>query len=230
MKFYMTPGSCSTAIHILLEELGEAFEAYIVNLSAGDPLKPDYIAINPKSTVLALVREDGKVLTEVPAIAYWIAHAFPRARLRPQDNKIASQLVETMSYIVGTIQGQGFARIFATNSFTRNPADHEAVHELGREIVTKGFAILNAAIAPDGYLAGTYSAADPILFYVTFWADKTDIHTPENLVAHYRRMLTRPAVLHVLREDGYDLRVLGSHKPRQRDDHDGGRVIKPHAQ
>ena len=52
MKLYMTPGSCSTGIHIILEELDEIFEAYLVNLPAGDQFKPDYVAINPKSTII----------------------------------------------------------------------------------------------------------------------------------------------------------------------------------
>ena len=63
MKFYMTPGSCSTGIHILLEELELPFEVYIVNLPKGDHLKPEYLAINPKATIPALVRDDGPVLT-----------------------------------------------------------------------------------------------------------------------------------------------------------------------
>ncbi len=83
MKFYMTPGSCSTGIHIILEELDERFEAFVVNLPAGDHLKPDYVAINPKSTVPVLVREDCTVLTEVQAIAYWLGRSNPRARLWP---------------------------------------------------------------------------------------------------------------------------------------------------
>lgn len=56
MKLYMTPGSCSTGIHILLEELDQAFEAYIVNLPAGDHTRSDYLAINPKSSIPTLVR------------------------------------------------------------------------------------------------------------------------------------------------------------------------------
>src|SRR5271166_3227443 len=81
MKLYMTPGSCSTAIHIILEELEEVFEAYVVNLPAGDHFKPDYVAINPKSTIPTLVRRDGTSLTEIQAIAYWLARNHPRARL-----------------------------------------------------------------------------------------------------------------------------------------------------
>ena len=85
MKFYMTPGSCSTGIHIILEELEEIFEVTIVNLPAGDHFKPDYVAINPKSTIPALVRKDGSVLTELPAIAYWLGRAHPRSKLWPAD-------------------------------------------------------------------------------------------------------------------------------------------------
>jgi glutathione S-transferase len=36
MEFFMTPGTCSTGIHILLEELGLVFEVHLVNLIAGD--------------------------------------------------------------------------------------------------------------------------------------------------------------------------------------------------
>jgi glutathione S-transferase len=215
MKLYMTPGSCSTAIHIILEELEEVFEAYVVNLPAGDHFKPDYVAINPKSTIPTLVRRDGTSLTEIQAIAYWLARNHPRARLWPDGAEIESRLIEAMAYIVGTIHGQGFARIFATNTFTRNAADHVSVRELGRDIVAKGFAILNDAIGSRNYLAGDYSVADAILFYVEFWADKTNIALPENLVAHYTRMLTRPVVQRVLQEEGYNTALLGRFSSRQ---------------
>ena len=209
MKLYMTPGSCSTGIHIILEELEEIFEAYIVNLPAGDHFKPDYAAINPKSTIPTLVRRDGSSLTEVPAIAYWLARSHPRARLWPDDAGSESRLIEAMAYIVGTIHGQGFARIFATSTFARNPADHDSVQQLGRDIVAKSFAILDDALRTGPYLAGDFSVADPILFYVEFWADKTGIALPDHLAAHYKLMLARPAVQRVLREEGYNPATLG---------------------
>jgi glutathione S-transferase len=209
MKFYMTPGSCSTGIHIILEELEEVFEAHIVNLPAGDNFKPNYVAINPKSTIPALVCGDGSVLTEVPAIAYWLGRSRPRAKLWPEDIETETRLLEVMTYIAGTLHGHGFARIFATPTFSRNEADQDSVRALGRNIVVKGFAILNTMLGDRPYLAGDFSVADPILFYVTFWADKTGIALPANLLAHYRRMLTRPAVQRVLREEGYNPATLG---------------------
>jgi glutathione S-transferase len=209
MKLYMAPGSCSTGIHIILEELEEEFEAYIVNLPAGDHFKPDYVAINPKSTIPTLVRTNGTSLTEVQAIAYWLARTHPRARLWPEDAETEARTIEAMAYIVSSVHGQGFARIFATGTFARNPADHESVRQLGRDIVIKGLSILNDALGDKPFLAGRFSVADPILFYVEFWADKTGIPRPQNLAAHYQRMLARPAVQRVLREEGYNLATLG---------------------
>jgi glutathione S-transferase len=209
MKFYMTPGSCSTGVHIILEELEEVFEAYIVNLPAGDHLKPDYVAINAKSTIPTLVRRDGTALTEVVAIAYWLARSHARARLWPDDVEAATRALEAMSYVVGTVHGQGFARIFATSTFARDPARHAEAQRLGRDIVEQGFAVLDGALDGQPYLAGDFSVADPLLFYVAFWADKTDIALPANVAAHYRRMLARPAVQRVLREEGYNPDKLG---------------------
>jgi glutathione S-transferase len=209
MKFYMTPGSCSTGIHIILEELEEVFEAHIVNLPAGDHFAPGYVAVNPKSTIPALVRPDGSVLTEVPAIAYWLGRTRRLGKFWPADVENEIRAIELMAYVAGTVHGQGFARIFAASTFARDPTSHSAVQRQGREIVERCFAILNDAMAGKSYFAGEFSAADPILFYVEFWADKTAIALPANLAAHYGRMLARPAVHQVLREEGYDPARLG---------------------
>jgi len=203
MKLYMTPGSCSTGIHILLEELDLAFEAYVLNLPAGDHLKPDYLAINPKSSIPTLVRDDGSALTEFQAIAYWLARKYPKAKLLPGDADGDALVIEAMDYVVGTIHGQGYTRIFTTGNYTTNEADHEAVKARGREIVAQGFAIMNDALAGKEYVAGDFSIADAALFYVEFWADKIGIDLPQHCRTHYQRMCARPVVQRVLREEGY---------------------------
>ena len=209
MNFYMTPGSCSTSIHIILEELDEVFEVYVVNLPAGDHFKPDYVAINPKSTIPALVRKAGSTLTEVPAIAYWPARTHSRAKLWPEAPDNEARALEVIAYVVDTIHGQGFARIFSTKTFARNPDEHQSVRQLGQDIIVKGFEILDKAIAGKDYVAGDFSIAVPILFYIEFWADKTNISMPAGLAVHYRRMLIRPAVRRVLQEEGYNLAPRG---------------------
>lgn len=203
MKFYMTPGSCTTGIHILLEELDIPFEAYILNLPAGDQYKPDYLALNPKATIPTLVRNDGTALTEFQAIAWWLARTYPKANLLPDSVEAEVKAIELMDYAVGTMHMQGFARIFATYNFTAGGADEERVKAQGKQIVEKGFIVINAQLPDKGYALGEFSIADAALFYNEFWADKLGITMPPNCRAHYQLMLGRPVVQRVLREEGY---------------------------
>lgn len=209
MKFYMTPGTCSTGVHILLEELALIFEAYVVNLPAGEQYKPEYLAINPKGTIPTLVTPNGTSITEFTAIAYWLSHSYPKAGLWPDDLLLQTKVIETMNYIVGTIHLQGYTRIFTPEQYTFVQADGARIKAQGETIVKKGFAILDRQLAGHEYLAGDFSIADAALFYVSFWADKIDIALPEYCLAHYRRMLKRPAVQQVLREEGYNPNQLG---------------------
>ena len=203
LKFYMTPGSCSTGIHILLEELGLIFEVYIVNLPAGDQYKPDYMAINPKSTIPTLVKPDGNAISEFCAIAYWLARSYPKTKLMPGDVDGDTLVLEAMNYIVSTIHMQGFTRIFTTDNYAFNEADAERVKAQGQIIVKKGYAVINRQLADKAYITDEFSIADAALFYCEFWAARIGIELPEHCQAHYQRMLKRPAVKQVMMEEGY---------------------------
>jgi glutathione S-transferase len=203
MKFYMTPGSCSTGIHILLEELELSFEVYLVNLMAGDQFKPEYLAINPKATIPTLVKNDGSSITEFQAIAWWLARSYPKAKLLPDNIEDEIRVMEVMDYVVGTIHGQGYTRIFTTSNFSNNEAEHEQIKQRGYEIVEKSLALMNDLLTSKDYVVDHFSIADAALFYVKFWADKIKLDLPANCLAHYQRMLTRPAVRQVLLEEGY---------------------------
>lgn len=208
MKLYLTPGSCTTGIHILMEELDLVFEAHPVNLMNGDHNRPEYLALNPKATIPTLVRNDGSALTEFQAIAYWLARSYPKAKLLPGDPDGDARVIELMDYAVGTIHGQGFARIFTTDKFALREADFEAVKAQGMDIVNRAFAIVNDSLSAQGYVIDSFSIADAALFYVEFWADKIGILLPENCLRHYRLMLERPVVRGVLMEEGYRLDEL----------------------
>ena len=121
----------------------------------------------------------------------------------PGDADGDSRALELMTYAVGTIHGLGYARIFTTDKFTANPAEYPAVKAVGRTIVEQGFAVLNQSLPSQGYALGKFSIADAALFYIEFWADKSDIPLPENCRQHYQLMLTRPVVQRVLMEEGY---------------------------
>lgn len=211
IQFYMTPGSCSTGIHILLEELELVFGVHLVNLLAGDHLKPEYLAINPKSSIPTLVREDGTALTDFQSIAWWLAKTHPKRGLLPETLEGELQVLERMNYALNVLHGQGFARIFTTEKFSANPAEHEAIQAQGREILERGFNLVDQWLEGQQYLVGErYSIADAAFFYVAFWADRTQIPLPSHCQAHFRRMLQRPAVRQVLAEEGYGAMLRGA--------------------
>ncbi|MBC7537335.1 MAG: glutathione S-transferase N-terminal domain-containing protein [Bacteriovorax sp.] len=68
MKLIYAKGACSLAVHILLEELGTAYETLEVSLTDKTELKK----YNPKGYVPALVLDDGQVLTEATNILQYI--------------------------------------------------------------------------------------------------------------------------------------------------------------
>lgn len=201
----MTPGSCSTGIHILLEELELIFEVELVNLLAGDQKSASFLALNPKGTIPLLVTDEGRPISEFQAIAYWLARRYPRANLLGGDLDAEVRVLETMDYVVGTLHMQGFARIFTTEQFTPRADDHDAVQQQGHGIVKRGFEVIAAQLGERDYIADTFSIADAALFYTEFWADRLAIPLPAPCAAHLQRMCSRPAVRQVLAEEGYRL-------------------------
>jgi glutathione S-transferase len=203
MKLLYAPGACSLGIHLLLEEIGKPYEAERVNLQGGAQYQEPFTAVNPKSKVPTLVRDDGSVLTEFPAIAYWLARTNPEARLLPDDIDAQARVLEAMDYVVSTMHMQGFTRIFRPGNFAPNAVDEEAVKARGREIFEKGLALMDKALAGKDYLVGAFSIADAALFYVEFWgAARLKLALPANCAAHYQRMLARPAVQRMLQQEG----------------------------
>src|SRR5215471_16904989 len=173
MKLMYSPGACSVGIHVLLEEIGKPYDVQLVNLREGAQFKPEFTTVNPKSKVPTLVRDDGSVLTEYPAIAYWLARTNPDKKLLRASN------------------------------YTPNPADEDKVKERGTEMVQKGFQVMDQALAGKNYLAGAFSIADSALFYVEFWgAKRMNMALPPNCTGHLDRMMARPAVQRVMRQEG----------------------------
>ena len=203
MKLYYAPGACSLGIHTLLEEIGKPYEAVKLDIRNGEQHRPPFSEINPKGKVPTLVRDDGSVLTEYPAIAFWLAERFPEAKLMPEDDEAKARAAEATDYCVATIHMQGFARTVRPGNFAPSESDHEAVKAKGRAMMEKGFAVMDKQLGGKEWVAGRYSYADSALFYVEYWAAKrTGIELPAGCAAHYARMTERPAVRRMMEREG----------------------------
>lgn len=204
MKLYYAPGACSLGIHLLLQEIGRPFDVEKVNTREGEHHAPGYVAMNPKSKVPTLLRDDGSVLTEFPAIAYWLARAYPDAALLPAGLEPQTRALELIDYVVATMHMQGFQRMFRPGRFSFAEAEADRVKAHGAEIFNKAMALVDDAIAGHDYAVGAFSIADAALFYVEYWASRSPELTPmpAHIAAHWARMQARPAVQAVFAAEG----------------------------
>src|SRR5882672_12798493 len=103
LTFYFSPGSSSMAVHIALHEVGAKFEARPVSFARREHQAPDFLAVNPEGKVPTLLI-DGRRLTEVAGILFYLARRFPAAKLLPDgDIEAEAQVVSWMSFIAATI-------------------------------------------------------------------------------------------------------------------------------
>ena len=194
MKLYWGPFSCAIEVAALLDEAKIAYEAVRLDTQAGEQRGDAYKAINPKGKIPALVRDDGSVITEFPAIAHWIAHNNPQSNLWPTGSEDALHASQMMDYAIDTLHGQGFRRIFFPQEFCKDDAHKAAVKDDGRAIAAKAYAILSDQLGERPYCGGAaFSIADATIFYTTRWAKLTKVALPDNIAALAENVGARPA-------------------------------------
>jgi glutathione S-transferase len=199
MRLYHMPGACSQGIHILLEEAGVNYDLSIIDLARGQQLTPEFRAINPKGKVPALLRDDGTLLTEFQAIAFWIARRYPDARLLPADADGECRALELMDYIVATVHMRGYTMARMPKKFTSDEGA-EQLRITATLIYAEGVETLSRALGDQPYFLASFTIADAAAFYVLSWADMIGVTLPTNLTAFIERMRRRPAVERALQQ------------------------------
>ena len=202
LKLFYTPGTCSLASHIALEEAGAGYEVHRVDFSKAEQTKPDYLTINPKGRVRALVTDRG-ILTETPAILAYIAQSFPKARLAPLDDPFEfARLQSFLSYLCSTVHvAHAHARRAAR--WADDPAAQEAMKAKVPQNMADCFALIERTMFVGPFVRGdAYSVADPYLCTIAGWleSDGVDPARFPRILDHRNRMAERPAVAKVLAE------------------------------
>lgn len=101
---FVAPGSCARVPTIALEEIGVPYETRLIKLPLNEQTSPEFLAINPKGKVPALL-VDGVPLTENVAILTWLNKTFPGAGLLPGSTSDfdAAQQVADLAMVSGTL-------------------------------------------------------------------------------------------------------------------------------
>jgi glutathione S-transferase len=207
LKFYYSPGSCALASHIALEEAGANYEAIRLNFKNDDQKKPDYLKINPKARVPALVTDRG-VLTETPALLIYIAQSFPAAKLAPLDDPFALAKVQAFnSYLCSTVHVAHAHRMRGTR-WTDDAAAIESMKKKVPQSVGECFALIEREMLEGPWVMGKdYTVCDGYLYTLAQWlgGDGVDINKTPKIADHFKRVAERPAVRKAIADETREL-------------------------
>jgi glutathione S-transferase len=200
LTLYYAPGTCAVASHIALECAGAQYETVRLDFAKKEQQSPEYLKVNPKGRVPALVTDRG-VITETPAILQYVAQMHPQARLAPLLDPFAlAKVNEFNAYLCATAHVSHAHRPRAYRW-----ADDEKAQEAMRAKVPQNMGDCFELIERD-YLRGPwvlgdeFSICDPYLFTLSSWleGDGVDIARFPKVAGHYARLQQDARVRKVL--------------------------------
>jgi glutathione S-transferase len=199
-KLYTAPGTCALATHITLEEAGADYTVERLNFKANQQNSPDYLAINPKGRVPALVTDRG-VLTETPAMLAYIAQTLPKAKLAPLDDPFAfAQAQSFNSYLCSTVH-VNHAHKMRGARWAMEESSFVDMKQMIPKTVGASFKLIEQKMFAGPWVMGEqYTICDPYLYTLSQWleGDSVDINATPKIADHFRRMSDRPAVRKVM--------------------------------
>lgn len=199
MKLFYKPGACSLASHITLRESGKDFSLIGVDLMQkrmenGD----DFLKVNPKGQVPALLLDDNTLLTEGVAIMQYLADSVAdRQLLAPVGSINRYKTLEWLNFIATELH-KGFTPLF-------RPDTPEEYKPAVRALLDKKLAYVDESLANAEWITGSrFSIADAYLFTVLRWAFavKLDMAGYKHIADYMARVAARPAVAAALAAEG----------------------------
>ncbi len=174
IKLWFSPGACSVAPRMLLNEVGAPFEAIKVTIAEGAHLKEDFTRINPKKRVPVLALDD-EVITELPAIATAISHLAPERHLMGASALDNARVYEWMNWLSGTLHAQGFGSLWRPQRFSDDPATYDSIMAKGRKTIVECFDAIEPRLSGRFAVADAFSAVDAFLMVFYRWGNRIGI-------------------------------------------------------
>jgi glutathione S-transferase len=202
MKLYYLKGACSLAPHIVLEWIGQPYEAIEV---PRDQLKsPEYLAINPAGAVPAL-DDGGWILTENVAVLGYLADLNPQLKLAGDGSpRSRAEVMRWLGFLNSDLH-KAFVPLFRPAAFIDDEAQFEAVKVRARTNVRTLLERVERQLQGRDFLTGaSRSIADPYLYVILRWAggQSIDLDGLAALAAFRTRMEGDPGVRAALAAQG----------------------------
>ena len=188
-------GSCALASHIALEEAGANYKVTRLDFKAGEQKGADYLKINPKARVPALATDKG-VITETPAVLYYIAQTHPQAQLAPLEPFDIAKMQDFNSYLCSTVH-PNHAHAIRGARWSDDPIVIEALKIKTPQNMHDNFALIEQSYFKGPWVMGAqFTVADIYLYTLATWleGDKVDVNALPKIKAHREHVASRPAV------------------------------------
>ena len=199
LALYFTPGACSMAAHIVLEESGEPYELRQVDLAKGEQRSEAYLKINPLGRVPVLCLDGGEPLAENTAILPYLGKRFG---LWPTDPIAEAKALSVIGFFAASVHPM-FAHAARPERYTTDPSAFQTIREVGLKAFHTYVEQIDTMLAGREWLSDRYSVVDPygLVFYA--WGVRRELPMGElkNYTAFKDRMLERPAVQRVIESE-----------------------------
>ena len=202
LKLYYAPQTIAVATLIALEEAGAEYEPVRLDFRNAQQRTPEYLAINPKGRVPALVTDRG-ILTETPATLAYVAQTHPEAKLAPLDDPFAfAQAQSFCAYLCSTVHVAHAHKMRGTRWVDENDkAALKAMKARVPQTMAECFALIESEMFQGPWAMGAqFTICDPYLFAVSSWleADGVDAARFPLVLEHRSRMHERDSVKRVM--------------------------------
>jgi glutathione S-transferase len=203
MKLYFSPGACSLASHIALNEVGTAFETEKVSTKDKAAMK----AIHAKGYVPMLKMDNGEILTEGVAILQYVADQKPELNLMPKFGTTERyRAQEWLNFIATEIHKGCFAPLFGAEGLVVDTTARTAFTTVVKENLTKKFDYIESQLTGREFLMGkNFTVCDAYLFTCFSWSNYVGFETAgkwPNISAWNSRVYARPAVQKAMQTEG----------------------------
>jgi glutathione S-transferase len=200
---YYALNTCALASHIALKDAGAAHNLQRVDFGRTQQQSPDYVAINPKARVPALVTPHG-TLTETPAILAFIAQTYPAAQLAPPEDPFGfAEMQAFNSYLCSTVH-VAHAHRMRGSRWADDPASFADMKRKVPQSVSACYALIESRMLKGPWVMGDrYTVADPYLFTLAQWLEDDGVEPGRipRVMDHRTRMLERPNVKQAIAEE-----------------------------
>ncbi|MES2785616.1 MAG: glutathione S-transferase family protein [Pseudomonadota bacterium] len=200
LTLFYAPNTCALATHLALEYAGASYKTVRLDFARQEQRSPQYLEVNPKGRVPALVTSQG-TLTETPALLQYVAQTHPHARLAPLDDPyLMARVNEFNNYLCATVH-VAHAHRHRGHRWVDDEAAEAAMKKKVPQNMAECFELIEGQMLKGPWVLGEqFSISDLYLFTVAGWlkGDGVDIERFPKVAALRKRMESDPVVQRVM--------------------------------